>query len=44
MTLLRDLVDASERVGATSSRRSKIAEIAGLLRRLQPAWNQIDTI
>ncbi len=36
MTLLRDLVDASERVGATSSRRSKIAEIAGLLRRLQP--------
>ena len=36
MTLLRDLVDASERVGQTSSRRSKIAEIAGLLRRLQP--------
>jgi DNA ligase 1 len=36
MTLLRDLVDTSERVGQTSSRRSKIAEIAGLLRRLQP--------
>ena len=36
MTLLRDLVDASERVGTTSSRRSKIAEIAGLLRRLRP--------
>ena len=36
MTLLRDLVDASERVGQTSSRRSKITEIAGLLRRLKP--------
>ena len=36
MTLLRDLVDASERVGTQSSRRSKIAEIAALLRRLQP--------
>ncbi len=36
MTLLSDLVDASERVGSTASRRSKIAEIAALLRRLQP--------
>jgi DNA ligase 1 len=36
MTLLRDLVDASERVGQTSSRRSKITEIADLLRQLQP--------
>ena len=36
MTLLRDLVDVSERVSTTSSRRSKIAEIAALLRRLQP--------
>lgn len=36
MTLLRDLVDASERVGQTASRRSKITEIADLLRRLQP--------
>jgi DNA ligase 1 len=36
MTLLSDLVDASERVGSTASRRAKIAEIAALLRRLQP--------
>ncbi len=36
MTLLLHLVDASERVGSTSSRRSKIAEIAGLLRALEP--------
>ena len=36
MTLLSELVEASERVGGTASRRSKIAEIAGLLRRLQP--------
>ena len=36
MTLLSDLVDASERVGSTASRRSKIAEIAALLRRLHP--------
>ncbi|HVG03885.1 MAG TPA: hypothetical protein VM937_02980, partial [Burkholderiaceae bacterium] len=36
MTLLRDVVDASERVASTASRRAKIAEIAGLLRRLQP--------
>ena len=37
MTLLSELVDASDRVGTTPSRRSKVAEIAGLLRRLQPA-------
>ena len=36
MTLLREVVDASEQVGSTASRRSKIGEIAGLLRRLQP--------
>ncbi|MEO8188373.1 MAG: hypothetical protein ABI580_13525, partial [Burkholderiaceae bacterium] len=36
MTLLRELVDASERVGSTASRRSKVAEIAALLRELQP--------
>ncbi len=36
MTLLRDLVETSERVGNTSSRRSKAAEIAALLRALQP--------
>lgn len=34
MTLLRDLVEASERVGSTSSRRLKIEEIARLLRGL----------
>lgn len=36
MTLLRDLVDASERVAATSSRRSKIAEMARVLQALDP--------
>ncbi len=36
MTLLLHLVDASERVGSTSGRRSKIAEIAGFLRVLDP--------
>ena len=36
MTLLRHLVDASERVGQTTSRRTKTAEIADLLRRLAP--------
>ena len=36
MTLLIDLVEASERVGRTASRRLKITEIATLLRRLQP--------
>ena len=36
MTLLRELVDASERVGSTSSRRTKVAEIVTLLRALQP--------
>ena len=34
MTLLRDLVDASAQVAATSSRSAKIATLAGLLRRL----------
>ena len=36
MTLLRDLVETSERVGNLSSRRSKVAEIAALLRAVQP--------
>ncbi len=36
MTLLRDLVEASERVGNTASRRAKVAQIAELLRTLQP--------
>ena len=36
MTLLSDLVDASERVASTASRRQKIAELASLLGRLQP--------
>jgi DNA ligase-1 len=36
VTLLTDLVDASERVGATAARRAKIAHIAELLRRLAP--------
>ncbi|MEP6609728.1 MAG: ATP-dependent DNA ligase [Burkholderiaceae bacterium] len=34
MTLLRELVDVSERVSTTASRRAKTSEIAGLLRRL----------
>jgi len=34
VTLLRDLVDASGQVAATSSRSAKIATLAGLLRRL----------
>jgi DNA ligase-1 len=37
MTLLSDLVTTSERVGQTSSRRTKTAEIAALLRRLEPS-------
>ena len=41
MTLLRDLVDASECVAATASRRSKIAEMARMLRTLDP--DEIDT-
>lgn len=41
MTLLRDLVDASERVAATASRRSKIAEMSRMLRALDP--DEIDT-
>jgi DNA ligase-1 len=36
MTSLADLVDVSQRVGATSSRRAKIAEIARLLRGTPP--------
>ena len=36
MTLFRDLVETSERVSNMSSRRSKAAEIASLLRTLQP--------
>jgi DNA ligase 1 len=36
MTSLADLVDVSQRVGATSSRRAKIAEIARLLRGMAP--------
>ena len=36
MTLLHDLVDASERVGCTPSRRAKIAAIAQLLQHLRP--------
>ncbi len=36
MTLLHSLVDASEQVSNTSSRRSKISQIAGLLRALDP--------
>src|SRR5947209_7649324 len=36
MTLLADVVDASERVAATSSRSSKVAILAELLRRLEP--------
>ena len=35
-TLLADLVDTSQRVGAQSSRRAKVADIAALLRRLAP--------
>ncbi|MGH6611874.1 MAG: hypothetical protein ACRECQ_16650, partial [Burkholderiaceae bacterium] len=34
MTLLLDLVETSQRIGSTSSRRAKTAEIAELLRRL----------
>ncbi len=36
MTLLGELVGASERVGATSSRLAKVREIAGFLRQLPP--------
>ncbi len=36
-TLLAELVDTSRRVGEDASRRSKIAHIAELLRRLEPA-------
>jgi DNA ligase-1 len=41
MTLLADLVEASLRVGATSSRLAKVREIAGLLQALQP--DEIET-
>ena len=36
MTRLAELVTASQRVGATASRLAKVAELASLLRRLQP--------
>jgi len=36
MTRLAELVTASQRVGATASRLKKVAELAALLRRLQP--------
>jgi DNA ligase-1 len=36
MTRLAELVTASRRVGATASRLAKVAELASLLRRLQP--------
>jgi DNA ligase-1 len=37
MTLLARLVEASERVGATSARLAKVRELAGFLRSLAPA-------
>jgi DNA ligase-1 len=40
-TLLADLVDTSQRVGAQAGRRVKIAAIADLLRRLAPAEIEI---
>ena len=40
-TLLADLVDTSQRVGAQPSRRAKIAAIAELLRKLGPAEIEI---
>ena len=36
MTLLANLVETSQRVGATSGRLAKVRELAGLLRALQP--------
>jgi DNA ligase-1 len=36
MTLLSALVDTSQRVGATPGRRTKVSELANLLRTLQP--------
>jgi DNA ligase-1 len=41
MTLLAELVHASERVGATSARKLKVSELAALLRSLTP--EEIDT-
>ena len=40
-TLLADLVDTSQRVGAQASRRAKIAAIAELLRKLAPTEIEI---
>ena len=40
-TLLADLVDTSQRVGAQASRRAKIAAIAELLRELAPSEIEI---
>ncbi len=40
-TLLADLVDTSQRVGAQASRRAKIAAIAELLRKLARAEIEI---
>jgi DNA ligase 1 len=37
MTLLAELVDTSQRVGATSARLAKVRELAALLRSLDPA-------
>src|SRR5262249_44157099 len=41
VTLLAELVETSQRVGATSSRLAKVRELAALLRKLQP--NEIET-
>jgi DNA ligase-1 len=41
MTLLANLVETSQRVGATSARLAKVRELAGLLRALAP--NEIET-
>src|SRR5437870_8965345 len=41
MTLLAVLVEASQRVGATSARLSKVRELAGCLRQLAP--DEIET-
>src|SRR6202048_3078856 len=41
MTLLANLVETSQRVGATSGRLAKVRELAALLRSLQP--DEIET-
>src|ERR1700736_3374429 len=41
MTLLANLVETSQRVGATPARLAKVRELAGLLRSLAP--NEIET-